>query len=173
MRTNIWIRTAALVAMVGMLTGCAGIKPLEPAFYAAGASAALSLSLQHSPVLAAEMRQLQPLACSVVTGTNLVPAALSAVSQQQPIHSETLAIYNILVGLYTVAFNALGDTSQEVVRRYAEAVFCEGMRNGLMTIPPPTLLKAQKKVKKGEAVTAAVLGDPQWPFAKMYGPTMP
>jgi len=167
------LRTAALVALVGMLTGCAGTKPLKPAFYSAGASAAVSLGLRNSPVLAAEMRTLQPLACSVVAGTNLAPAALAAVPNNQPIHSETLAVYNILMGLYNVAFNALSDETQATVRPYAAAIFCDGMAAGLATIPPPTLLKSSRKVKKGETVTTTTLGDPQWPFATMTRPPLP
>ena len=161
-----------LVLALG-LCGCAGTKPLKPAFYAAGVSLALSSTLQNSPVLTDQMRGLQLRACATVAGTNLAPATLAAVASNQPINSETLAIYNIIMGIYNIVFAALPDTSQEALRPYAVAIFCDGMAAGLASVPQPTLLKSSRKVKKGETVTTATLGDPQCPFATMSRPPLP
>jgi len=115
-----------------------GIKPLPPAFYQIGTATALQMGLRNSPQTASYLRSVQPVLCAAAKSDQLTPAEITAYleSGQPPgATPESTALYNGILMLYVAAFNQLGNTNAATVRPYAEAIFCEGFRVGLIPLP--------------------------------------
>ena len=144
-----------LVLALG-LTGCAGMKPLPPAFYALGTSTAVSLAVRNSPQTTAYLRAVQPVVCSLAAGRPVTPGEITLAVEQfaPPGTPEAVAIANSVLMLYIVAFNEAG-TNSIVAQPYAQAIFCDGFAAGLgmvkgLRLPP---LPSNKP-------------NPQWPLLR-------
>jgi len=128
------------------LTGCATSKQLPPSFYALGTSTAVSLALHNSPQLTEYLQAFQPLACSLASGAPLTPAQITLAIDATRLAGtpEGKAVANSVLMLYIVAFNSVG-TNAVAARSYAEAIFCDGLADGLGMYPSPTAarLRAQ------------------------------
>lgn len=129
------MKKIALLTIAALLTGCAGMKPLPPAFYATATATAISVGLRNSPETAAQLRTVQPYLCQTVSNKALTPEQIQDSLNSANYNANTLAIINSVSLLYIAAFNQLSTTNQAALQPYATAIFCDGFAAGLSMSP--------------------------------------
>lgn len=125
----------AALALALITVGC---KNTSPAVYSLGTATIVSYGLRNSPQTAGYLRAVQPVACSLATGTNLNPAQVVHAIETSGIanSAEGRLIVNGVLLLYITAYDGLGSsTNAAAVRPYAQAVFCDGFALGLADAP--------------------------------------
>ena len=151
--------TVGCVLSLIVLCGCAGTKPLPPAFYALGTSTAVSLAVRNSPQTTAYLRAVQPVVCSLAAGRPVTPGEITLAVEQfaPPGTPEAVAIANSVLMLYIVAYNEAGTNSMRA-QYNAKAIFCDGFAAGL----------GMETLPKGRALPPLPIykPNPQWPLLR-------
>ena len=158
MRKNIWIRTAALVALVGMLTGCAGILKNPVTAQLAAEHAAydttvlvLAKNPEWKPKFQLTYERLAWLEAQPIFGVQTVLDVLHNLPITAMQGPEAAVIFDGASLLVQIAGNPeLNLNAQESLR-----IVVTGLKVGvgrrlaeLNVTPPPTTKSAVKKLKK-------------------------
>jgi len=154
-------RIIPCIAAAVLFSGCAGTKPLNPAFYALGTSTVVAYGIRNSPQTAEYLRAFQPVACSLASGAPLTPGQITQALDAASLAGtpEAKAVANSIVLLYIVAYNSLG-TNAYAAQPYAQAIFCDGLANGLGLSPTAARIRAMP------ALYASPKAEAAWPLLK-------